>query len=51
MSFEKQADFASQVADLNRYGQALNSCESVDEVVSLTLEAVSLLFDSPTRRS
>lgn len=47
MSFEKQPDFASQVADLNRYGQALNSCESVDEVVSLTLEAVSLLFDFP----
>lgn len=45
MSFEKQPDFASQVADLNRYGQALNSCETVDEVVSLTLEAVSLLFD------
>jgi len=47
MSFENQPDFASQVADLNRYGQALNSCESVDEVVSLTLEAVSLLFDFP----
>lgn len=45
MSFEEQSDFARQVADLNRYGQALNSCETVDEVVSLTLEAVSLLFD------
>jgi len=45
MSFEEQPDFARQVADLNNYGQALNSCESVDEVVSLTLEAVSLLFD------
>lgn len=45
MSFEDQADFAKQVADLNKYGQALNSCETVDEVVSLTLEAVSLLFD------
>ncbi len=45
MSFEEQPDFARQVADLNNYGQALNSCETVDEVVSLTLEAVSLLFD------
>ena len=45
MSFEEQADFAKQVADLNKYGQALNSCETVEEVVSLTLEAVSLLFD------
>jgi signal transduction histidine kinase len=45
MSFEEQSDFARQVADLNRYGQALNSCETVEEVVSLTLEAVSLLFD------
>lgn len=47
MTFEKQPDFASQVADLNRYGRALNSCESVDEVVSLTLEGVSLLFEVP----
>ena len=46
MSFEDQADFASQVADLNKYGQALNRCESVEEVVSLTLEAMSLLFDT-----
>ncbi|MUV89110.1 histidine kinase [Halapricum sp. CBA1109] len=45
MSFEEQSDFARQVADLNRYGQALNSCETVDEVASLTVEAVSLLFD------
>jgi len=45
MSFEEQPDFASQVADLNKYGQALNRCESVEEVVSLTLEAMSLLFD------
>lgn len=47
MSFEEQADFASQVADLNKYGQALNRCESVEEVVSLTLEAMSLLFETP----
>ena len=45
MSFKDQPDFASQVADLNKYGQALNRCESVEEVVSLTLEAMSLLFD------
>jgi signal transduction histidine kinase len=45
MSFEEQSDFARQVADLNRYGQALNSCQTVDEVASLTVEAVSLLFD------
>jgi signal transduction histidine kinase len=45
MSFEEQPDFARQVADLNKYGQALNRCESVEEVVSLTLEAMSLLFD------
>jgi signal transduction histidine kinase len=44
MSFEEQQDFASQVADLNKYGQALNRCESVEEVASLTLEAMSLLF-------
>ncbi|ACV48233.1 MULTISPECIES: sensor histidine kinase [Halomicrobium] len=46
MSFENQTDFAKQVADLNKYGQALNRCESVDEVVSMTLEAMSLLFDA-----
>jgi signal transduction histidine kinase len=46
MSFEDQTDFARQVADLNKYGQALNRCETVEEVVSLTLEAMSLLFDS-----
>ncbi|MFB6308538.1 MAG: ATP-binding protein [Haloarculaceae archaeon] len=45
MSFEEQRDFARQVADLNKYGQALNRCETVEEVVSLTLEAMSLLFD------
>ncbi|MFC7077810.1 sensor histidine kinase [Haloarcula halophila] len=45
MSFEEQPDFARQVADLNKYGQALNRCETVEEVVSLTLEAMSLLFD------
>ncbi|QSG08894.1 Signal transduction histidine kinase [Halapricum desulfuricans] len=45
MSFEEQPEFARQVADLNNYGQALNSCETVEEVVSLTIEAVSLLFD------
>ena len=44
MGFEEQRDFARQVADLNKYGQALNRCESVEEVVSLTLEAMSLLF-------
>jgi len=37
MSFEQQPDFARQVAGLNTYGQALNRCESVEEVVSLTL--------------
>jgi signal transduction histidine kinase len=47
MSFEEQQDFAKQVADLNKYGQALNNCGSVDEVVSLTLEAMTLLFDAP----
>lgn len=46
MSFEDQTDFASQVADLNKYGQALNRCESVEEVVSLTIEAMSLLFET-----
>jgi len=45
MSFEERQDFARQVADLNKYGQALNQCASVDEVVSLTLEAITLLFD------
>ncbi|MFB6151670.1 MAG: ATP-binding protein [Haloarculaceae archaeon] len=45
MSFEDRQDFARQVADLNNYGQALNQCETIDEVVSLTLEAVSLLFE------
>ena len=45
MSFEERQDFARQVADLNKYGQALNRCETVEEVVSLTLEAMSLLFD------
>jgi len=44
MSFEEQQDFARQVADLNKYGHALNRCETVDEVVSMTLEAMSLLF-------
>ncbi|WP_136715150.1 sensor histidine kinase [Halorientalis salina] len=47
MSFEEQPDFARQVADLNKYGQALNNCESVEEVVSLSLEAMSLLFEFP----
>jgi len=47
MSFEENPEFASQVADLNKYGQALNNCESVEEVVSLGLEAVSLLFELP----
>jgi signal transduction histidine kinase len=47
MSFEEQKDFARQVADLNRYGQALNQCETVDEVVSLSLEAISLLLEIP----
>jgi len=46
MSFEGEEEFASQVADLNKYGQALNQCESVEEVVSLTLEAMSILFDT-----
>ena len=32
MSFEEQQDFARQVADLNKYGQALNRCETVEEV-------------------
>mgnify|MGYP000681130174 CR=1 FL=1 len=45
MSFEERQDFARQVADLNKYGQALNQCETADEVVSLTLEAITLLFD------
>jgi signal transduction histidine kinase len=45
MTFQEQQDFAKQVADLNKYGHALNQCESVDEVVSLTLEAISLLFE------
>ncbi|WP_136686936.1 GAF domain-containing sensor histidine kinase [Halorhabdus amylolytica] len=47
MDFEDRGDFAEQVADLNRYGQALNSCETADEVASLTLEAMSLLFEFP----
>jgi len=45
MSFEERQDFARQVADLNKYGQALNQCATADEVVSLTLEAITLLFD------
>ncbi|MDG5777652.1 ATP-binding protein [Haloarculaceae archaeon H-GB2-1] len=45
MSFEDQPDFARQVGDLNKYGHALNRCETVEEVVSLTIEAISLLFD------
>jgi signal transduction histidine kinase len=47
MSFEEQQNFAKQVADLNKYGQALNRCETVEEVVSLTLEAMALLFEFP----
>jgi signal transduction histidine kinase len=46
MSFEDQTGFASQVADLNWYGHALNRCKSVEEVVSLTLEVMSLLFET-----
>ncbi|MFB6183951.1 MAG: ATP-binding protein [Haloarculaceae archaeon] len=45
MSFEEQPDFARQVADLNKYGHALNRCGTVDEVVSMTIEAMSLLFE------
>jgi signal transduction histidine kinase len=45
MSFEDRQEFAERVADLNRYGQALNQCESVEEVVSMTVEAVSVLLD------
>jgi signal transduction histidine kinase len=45
MNFKDRPDFAEQVADLNRYGQAINQCETVDEVVSMTLEAVSLLLE------
>ena len=45
MGFEQRQDFARQVADLNKYGQALNQCETVDEVVSLTLEAITILFE------
>lgn len=48
MDFEDRGEFAEQVADLNRYGQALNSCETAEEVVSLTLEAMSLLFEFPS---
>lgn len=40
-------DVAQQIADLNSYGQALNQCTSAEEVVSLTLEAMSLLFEFP----
>lgn len=47
MSFENHPEFARQVADLNRYGQALNGCESVEEVASLTIEAMTLLFEFP----
>lgn len=47
MAFEDRSEFASQVADLNKYGQALNNCETVEEVVSLTLEATQLLFAFP----
>jgi len=47
MAFEEQPDFAAQVADLNKYGQTLNNCQSVEEVVSLTLEAMQLLFEFP----
>lgn len=45
MTFREQPDFAQQVGDLNRYGQALNQCTDVDEVVSLTIEAILVLFD------
>ena len=45
MGFEQRQDFSRQVADLNKYGQALNQCETVDEVVSLTLEAITILFE------
>jgi len=47
MSFEEQPDFARQVADLNKYGQTLNNCESVEEVVSLSIEALQYLFEFP----
>ncbi len=45
MGFEQRQDFARQVADLTKYGHALNQCETVDEVVSLTMEAITILFD------
>lgn len=45
MTFSEQPNFAQQVGDLNRYGQALNQCTTVDEVVSLTIEAILVLFD------
>jgi signal transduction histidine kinase len=47
MAFEEQPDFAAQVADLNKYGQTLNNCESVEEVVSLSIEALQYLFEFP----
>jgi signal transduction histidine kinase len=47
MSFEEQPDFARQVADLNKYGQTLNNCQSVEEVVSLSIEALQYLFEFP----
>ncbi|PSP83431.1 histidine kinase [Halobacteriales archaeon QS_1_68_17] len=47
MSFEEKQNFARQVADLNKYGHALNRSRSAEEVVSLTLEAMELLFEFP----
>jgi len=45
MGTDEHSEFAERVADLNKYGRAFNQCESVDEVVSLTLEAVTILFE------
>jgi signal transduction histidine kinase len=44
MPLEDSREFARQVADLNKYGQALNQCSTVEEVVSLSLEAMAVLF-------
>ena len=43
MRSEQRRGFAEQVAHLDEYRQAPNQCESLDEVVSLSLAAIALL--------
>lgn len=44
---EEADDVADQLADLNAYGKALNRADEEEHVVSLTLEAMSVLLELP----